>query len=90
MVGPGFDIALKTSAGTKVKHLQAGTYRLVVTDRTGVDSHNFHLKGFGVDKATGVPFVGTRTWTVRFTRGRRYRFVCDPHAFVMKGSFRVD
>lgn len=90
MVGPDFDITLKTSAGTNVKHLPAGTYRIVVTDRTGDDSHNFHLKGFRVDRATGVRFVGTRIWTVRFTRGKLYRFVCDPHAFAMKGSFRVD
>jgi hypothetical protein len=88
-VGPDFDITLKTPAGANVRRLAAGTYTIVVTDRTGDDSHNFHLKGFGVDRATGVPFVGMRTWTVRFARGKVYRFVCDPHAFVMRGSFRT-
>ena len=87
--GPDFDITLRTPAGADVRRIKAGTYTILVTDRTGDDSHNFHLKGFGVDRATGVPFVGMRTWTVRFTRGKVYRFVCDPHAFVMRGSFRA-
>jgi hypothetical protein len=87
--GPGFDITLRTPAGVDVGRIAAGTYTIFVTDRTGDDSHNFHLKGFGVDRATGVPFVGRQRWTVRFTRGKVYRFVCDPHAFVMRGSFRA-
>jgi hypothetical protein len=88
--GPDFEITLKTAAGANVRRLPAGAYRIVVTDRTGLDSHNFRLRGFGVNRATGVPFVGTQTWTVRFARGRVYRFLCDPHAFVMRGSFRID
>jgi hypothetical protein len=88
-VGPDFDITLTTPEGANVRRLRAGVYTIVVTDRTGDDSHNFRLKGFGVNRATGVPFVGTRIWTVRFTRGRTYRFLCDPHAFAMFGSFRV-
>jgi hypothetical protein len=88
--GPDFEITLKTAAGANVRRLPAGVYRIVVTDRTGLDSHNFRLKGLGVNRATGVPFVGRQTWTVRFAPGRVYRFLCDPHAFVMRGSFRVD
>jgi hypothetical protein len=88
-VGPDFDITLKTPAGANVRRLRAGTYTIVVSDRTGDDSHNFHLRGFRVNRATGVPFVGRRTWTVRFMRGKVYRFVCDPHAFAMYGSFRA-
>jgi plastocyanin len=41
-----------------------------------------------VNKRTTVGFRGTRTWSVTFRRGT-YRFVCDPHARRMRGSFRV-
>lgn len=87
--GPGFDITLRTQAGAKVTRLAAGSYRIRIVDRTGDDAHNFRLAGPGVSRATGVRFVGTRTWQVTFQRGKTYRFLCDPHAFVMKGSFRV-
>lgn len=88
-VGPGFDISLRTATGAKVTRLKAGTYTIVVTDRSGDDMHNFHLRGPGVNRATGVPFVGRRVWTVTFRRGATYRFVCDPHALAMHGSFRT-
>ena len=67
--------------------LKAGRYRIVVRDRSRM--HNFHLSGLGVNKRTTVPFRGTTTWTVSFRKGRTYRFVCDPHAKRMKGSFRA-
>ncbi len=88
-VGPGFDISLRTATGAKVTKLKAGTYTIVVTDRSGDDAHNFHLRGPGVNKATSVPFVGRRVWTVTFRRNATYRFVCDPHELVMHGSFRT-
>jgi len=44
--------------------------------------------GRGVNKKTTVAFRGSRTWLVTFRPGR-YRFVCDPHARRMRGSFRV-
>jgi plastocyanin len=50
--------------------------------------HNFHLRGRGVNKRTTVAFRGTATWTVTLRVGT-YRFVCDPHARRMRGSFRV-
>jgi len=84
-VGPGFTITL-TKGGTKVSKLKAGTYRLVVADRAAI--HNFHLRGPGVNKATGVGSSGTTTWTVKLKAGK-YTYVCDPHASGMKGSFRV-
>ena len=86
-VGPGATISLRTSRGARVTRLKAGRYRIQVRDRS--NRHNFHLSGRGVNKRTTVRFRGTTTWTVTFRRGARYRFVCDPHATVMRGGFRA-
>ena len=85
-VGPGRTITLK-KGGVKVRTLRRGVYSITVRDRSKF--HNFHLKGLGVNKATGVPFVGTRTWRVLLRPGRVYRYFCDPHSGTMRGSFRV-
>ena len=85
VVGPGFNITLKKGR-TKVKTLKPGRYVIVVRDRTNI--HNFHLKGPGVNKATGVAFTGTKTLRVRLRRGT-YSFVCDPHDPSMNGEFKV-
>jgi plastocyanin len=85
-VGPGFTIALAKS-GKKVTKLAPGSYTIVVNDKAG--AHNFHLSGPGVNKViTSVPFVGTKSVTVTLKKGT-YKFVCDPHASMMKGSFTV-
>jgi plastocyanin len=84
-VGPGFTITLKKGS-TKVTKLKAGKYTIVVKDLAS--NHNFHLKGPGVDKKTSTPAKGTKTWTVTLKKGT-YRYVCDPHASLMKGSFKV-
>ena len=84
-VGPGFTITLK-KAGKKVTRLAPGRYSLVVNDKANI--HNFHLRGPGVNKASGVGATGTKTWTVNLRAGS-YTFVCDPHASNMKGSFTV-
>ena len=86
VVGPGFNITLQTAAGATVKKLKAGAYTITVRDRSSI--HNFALKGPGVAKDSGVPFVGTKTWTVRLKAGK-YTFVCTPHVSSMKGSFTV-
>ncbi len=83
--GPGFTITLKKGL-VKVKTLKAGKYRIVVRDLA--TTHNFHLKGPGVDKKTGVAAKGTFTWIVTLKKGT-YKFVCDPHAAIMKGTFKV-
>lgn len=76
-----------TRNGVKVKTIKAGTYQMQIEDESS--SHNFRLKGPGLNKATGVPFVGKRTWRVTLKPGR-YTFQCDPHATQgMKGTFRV-
>jgi plastocyanin len=85
-VGPGFTITLKRF-GKPLASLKAGTYSITVSDKSNI--HNFHLRGPGVNKQiTAVGFVGTKTITVKLTKGV-YRLVCDPHATTMKGSFKV-
>jgi plastocyanin len=79
-VGPGFTITLNK------KSVKAGTYKIVVADKSNI--HNFHLTGSGVNKDTGVGTTGTKTWTVKLKKGT-YKFVCDPHASIMKGTLKV-
>ena len=84
-VGPGFTITLK-KGNSKVTSLRAGSYTIKIADKSNI--HNFHLMGPGVNKKTSVPSTGTTTWTVTLKKGT-YRYVCDPHAAMMKGSFTV-
>ena len=86
VVGPAATISLRNADGSTVTHLDPGTYDIAVTDNA-ID-HNFHLSGPGVDLATKVETMGSVTWTVTFTDGT-YRFVCDPHAASMRGTFTV-
>jgi plastocyanin len=83
--GPGFTITL-TKAGKKVKTLKAGKYTILIRDKSNI--HNFHLKGPGLNKLTSVGYVGSKTWTVTLKKGT-YKYVCDPHASIMKGAFKV-
>jgi plastocyanin len=85
VVGPGFNISLKNHTKT-VKVLAPGPYIFVIHDKSNL--HNFHLTGPGVNKKTGVGATGTSTWHLTLRRGT-YRFVCDPHATLMKGKFVV-
>lgn len=85
-VGPGFVISLRDSTGAGVSHLDPGTYTIHVTDQS--EEHNFHLIGPGVDKATDVAGSGAQDWEVTFVDGT-YRFQCDPHSALMRGSFTV-
>ena len=76
-VGPNFNITL-TKAGKKVTTLKPGRYSITVRDRSSF--HNFRLRGpGGLNRATTVAEVRTRTWTVTLRAGR-HTFVCDPHA----------
>lgn len=85
-VGPGFTISLK-SGGKVVKSVKAGTYTVVVGDKSNI--HNFRLEGPGVNKAiTTVGATGTKTATVTLKKGT-YRFLCEPHASSMTGTFKV-
>jgi plastocyanin len=86
-VGPGFTITL-TLAGKKATNLKKGVrYRFLIRDRSSI--HDFHLIGPGLNRVlTSVDFTGTKSVVLRLRKGM-YRFVCDPHASVMHGSFRV-
>jgi plastocyanin len=86
-VGPSFTIKL-TKGGKAVKALRAGTYRLTVTDRSA--AHNFVLEREGGAERviTSLAFVGTKTVTVKLTRGV-WKFYCEPHASVMSGRVAV-
>jgi plastocyanin len=85
-VGPGFTIEV-TKAGKDVKRIKAGTYKIKVEDKASI--HNFHLFGPGLNKKTGVSFVGDKTWTITLKPGR-YTYQCDPHHLTgMRGHFKV-
>ena len=74
-------------AGKAVKKVNAGmTYRVTVAEDPRV--HNFHLTGKGVNKKTVVGRKQKATWKVKFKKGT-YRFRCDSHPTVMKGSFKA-
>jgi plastocyanin len=81
-----FAISLVDASGAPVTHVDAGTYTIVVHDHSS--EHNFHLFGTGVNATTDVAAIGDSTFTVTFMDGV-YRYVCDPHSFVMKGQFTV-
>jgi plastocyanin len=86
-VGPGYTISLKDGAGKAVKKVKAGkTYRIAVADKSA--AHNFHLSGPGFNKRTAVGKRASAIWKVKFKKGT-YKFQCDPHHTLMKGSFKA-
>jgi hypothetical protein len=86
-VGPGTTIVLKRANGTVVRNASRGNKTFVIRDRSA--SHNFHLKGPGIDRRTGVAFVGKRTWSPILLRVGRYTIVCDRHPLTMVRRFNV-
>jgi plastocyanin len=86
-VGPDFTIQLALG-GKPVTTLKKGVrYRFLITDRSSI--HDFHLVGPGVDRMlTTVDFTGTKSFVLMLRKGV-YRYFCDPHSDVMRGSFRV-
>lgn len=85
-VGPGTAISLRKASGGVVRTLNAGRYSIAVRDRSR--TQNFHLRGPGVNRKTGIPFVGTVTWNLTLGKGR-YTFASDA-APTMRGAFRVN
>jgi plastocyanin len=77
-----------TRNGTKVKTLKAGTYTVVIHDDSHI--HNYELDG-PAGKSwtfTTVSFVGTKTFTIKFTPGK-YKAYCAPHESIMFQHFTV-
>lgn len=80
-----FRITLKR--GSKmVTTLKAGAYRIKVNDNSS--THNFHLRGPGVDKKTGLAAKSSTVWSVQLKPGT-YTYFCDRHASTIKGVFKV-
>ena len=79
-------IWIKDANGALVTHLDPGTYEIDVDDRSSGSS--FHLKGPGVDIATGIEEVVHTTWTVTLTDGT-YNYFCDFLPGLMNGLFTV-
>jgi hypothetical protein len=79
-VGPGARIAVRGAAGL-------GAGRAVITVRDASRTDNFRLVGPGVNRATGLAFRGTVSWTVTLKVGV-YRFRSDRHPS-LRGGFTV-
>ena len=89
MVGKNDAFSISLSRGGKVASLlKAGTYQVVIHDDSTM--HNYELDG-PKGKSwtfTSVPFVGTKTFTLRLTAGK-YKAYCAPHESVMFQHFTV-
>jgi hypothetical protein len=57
-----------TRAGTRVRAVTEGTFKIRVTDTS--KKQNFHLKGSGVNRKTGIAAVTRKTWTVKLMPGK--------------------
>ena len=86
-VGPRNTISLRSGTGAVLHHgVKAGTYAVVVRDRSKV--HNFHLVGKGVNRRSTLAGVGTTTWKLKLAKGT-LRFYSDRAPKTVKGSVRV-
>ena len=81
-----YEIEMKNGANRMLKTIKAGTYRIKIEDMATI--HDFRLIGPGVNRATNVRRKAETIWTVTLKPGK-YTFLCDPHASMMRGSFRV-
>jgi hypothetical protein len=77
-------ISLK-NGGSKVRSLTAKKYRITVSDTS--KTQNFHLKGPGVNKKTGVAARAKATWTLSLKPGK-YTYRSDKSR-KLRGSFTV-
>lgn len=84
-VGPGAAIALRRGPA-KVRTVKAGLYVITVFDRSATD--NFHLKGRGVDRKTGIAARGRSTWRLTLRRGALYTFSSDARRS-LRGAVRA-
>jgi hypothetical protein len=77
-------ISLK-NGGSKVRSLTAKKYWITVSDTS--KTQNFHLKGPGVNKKTGVAARAKATWTLTLKPGK-YTYRSDKSR-KLRGSFTV-
>lgn len=77
-----------SSNGKLAKTLKPGTYTFVIHDDSKL--HNYELDGpHGKSWTfTSVPFVGTKTITLKLTAGK-YKAYCSPHESIMFQHFTV-
>ena len=82
-----FKISL-TSNGKAVKKLKAGTYTVVIQDDSTI--HDYEITGPNGKSRdlTSVGFTGTKTFTLKLTKGK-YTAFCAPHASFMFQRFTV-
>lgn len=86
-VGPKSTISLRSASGAALhRGVKAGTYAIVVRDRT--KQHNFHLVGPGVNRRSAVAAVGTTTWKLKLSKGL-LRFYSDRAPKTVRGFVRV-
>lgn len=85
-VGPTATITLRNAAGKVLRGVTAGSYTIVVRDRSKV--HNAHLVGAGVNRKSGLAATGTLTWKVKLSPGA-LRFFSDRSPKTVQGSIRV-
>ena len=74
-----------TSAGSKVRSVAQGSYKVVVNDSSKLQ--NFHLSGPGVNRKTGVKAKTKQTWTVALKPGK-YTYRSDKKRR-LRGTFTV-
>jgi plastocyanin len=86
-VGPGFSIKVADANGQTVSQLDPGDYSITIKNLSPSAEHNFHLTGPGVNMASAFDNV-TVTWDVTLVDGL-YKYQCDAHPTIMKGSIRV-
>ena len=70
-----------------MKSLKPGSYTITVKDKA--NSHNFHIFGPGVNKVVTTRAVRRHEEGHRHAQEGTYKFLCEPHAADMKGSFKV-
>jgi hypothetical protein len=60
-------VRLRTPAGATARKLAAGPFSIKVLDRS--KTQNAHLLGVGLNRKTGIAYVGTITWNVTLKTG---------------------
>lgn len=91
VVGPGYTVSL-TKGGKKVTSLKAGTYRVVLSDKSSF--HNAVLEREKPSKPklekhlSGTAFTGSKTVVMTLKPGS-WRFYCSVHESQMHQDFKV-